>query len=235
MGRHSRPNDAARRLQHRGQPCDGAHRQGEEDPPHGDRRGRRFADRQRLQRLHGPLRLRYDRARQRHGQDDPRSGRQDLVLHHCGLRVRHATPEGGDEDRRGRRRQGRGLREGAARNVGLLVLPLAGARLGSAGGRPRQRGRRFQQFLEGRARIRPHRHDEARGAPRLYHRHPRSRPRDGAGPLPHRRLVLGPQRQGPGLQQALLRQDGRNADLQPGGLLLRDVDLPQRCQGRRRD
>ena len=58
---------------------------------------------------------------------------------------------GGDQGRRGRRRQGHRRGESPALNVGLLVLPVAGARVGGAGGRPRQRRRRFQQFAEGRA------------------------------------------------------------------------------------
>ena len=77
-----------------------------------DRRRGRIAHRQGLQRLHGPLRLRYDGARQRHGQDDPGSGRQILVLHHRGLCVRHPASAGGDQGRRRRRRQGRRLRAG---------------------------------------------------------------------------------------------------------------------------
>ena len=48
-------------------------------------------------------------------------------------------------------------------------------------------------------------------------------------------LVLGPQRQDPRLRQALLRQDRRRADLQPGRLLFGDADLSQRRQGRRHD
>ena len=78
-------------------------------------------------------------------------GGKILVLHHGGLCVRHATPAGGDQGRRGRRRQGRRLGARAALNVGLLVLSVAGAGVRGAGGRPRQRRRRFQQFAEGRA------------------------------------------------------------------------------------
>ena len=66
-------------------------------------------------------------------------------------------------------------------------------------------------------------------------RHPRDRPRDGAGPLSDRRLVLGPERQEPRLRQALPRQDRRHADLQSGRLLFGDADLSQRGQGRRHD
>ena len=117
MGRHQGAHHAARRLQHRREPGARADRQGEEDSPVRDRRRRRLADRQGLQRLHGPLRLRYDGARQRHGQDDRGSGRQILVLHHGGLCVRHAASAGGDQGRRRGRRQGRGLRQGAARDL----------------------------------------------------------------------------------------------------------------------
>ena len=73
MGRPRRPDDAARRLQHRRQPRHGRRRQGKEDPVLRHRRGRRLADRQGLHALYGPLRLRHDRARQRHGDDHPRT------------------------------------------------------------------------------------------------------------------------------------------------------------------
>ncbi len=72
MGRHQGAHHAARRLQHRREPGARADRQGEEDSAVRHRRRGRIADRQGLQRLHGPLRLRYDGARQRHGQDDRR-------------------------------------------------------------------------------------------------------------------------------------------------------------------
>ena len=53
---------------------------------------------------------------------------------------------GGDQGRGSRRRQGRRRGESAALDLGLLVLPVAGAGFRRAGGRPRQRRRRFQQF-----------------------------------------------------------------------------------------
>ena len=67
MGRPERPDDAARRLQHRRQPGDERRDQREEGAVLRHRRRRRVADRQGLHALHDPLRLRHDRARQRHG------------------------------------------------------------------------------------------------------------------------------------------------------------------------
>ena len=93
MGRHRRPDDAARRLEHRRQPRDVGRGEGEEDPVLRHRRGRRVADRQGLHALYDPLRLRHDRARQRHRQDHSRRRRQELVLPHRGLRLRQATGE----------------------------------------------------------------------------------------------------------------------------------------------
>ena len=58
---------------------------------------------------------------------------------------------GGDQGRRSGRRQGAGLGQDAACNLGLLVLPAAGAKFRRAGGRPRQRRRRLQQLAQGRA------------------------------------------------------------------------------------
>ena len=102
MGRHRRHDDAARRLQHRRQPGHVRRGQGEEDPLLRHRRGRRLADRQGLHALYDPLRLRHDRALQRHRQDDPRRGRQELVLPHRRLRLRQATG-GGSHARSSRR------------------------------------------------------------------------------------------------------------------------------------
>ena len=92
-----------------------------------DRRGGRLAHRQGLQRLYGALRLRHDLARQRHCDDDARSGRQDLVLPHRRLRLRHPVATGGEQRRHRRRRQGAGRRARAAGDVGLFVVPAAGA------------------------------------------------------------------------------------------------------------
>ena len=75
MGRHQRADNAARRLQHRGQPRHGRRVEGKEDPVHRHRRGGRVADRQGLHALHDSLRLRHDRARQRNRQDHCRGGR----------------------------------------------------------------------------------------------------------------------------------------------------------------
>ncbi len=102
--------------------------------------------------LHDPLRLRHERARQRHGQDHPRRGRQELVLHHRRLRLRQAA-RGGRLRRRegGRRKRGR-RRARAARHVRFLLLPPAGAGVGRAGARPRQRRRGLRPI---RSRLRP--------------------------------------------------------------------------------
>ncbi len=89
--RPRRRHDGARRLQHRRQPRHERGRQGKEDPVHRHRRRRRLADRQGLHALYDPLRLRHDGARQRHRDDDPQAGRQELVLPHRRLRVRHAV------------------------------------------------------------------------------------------------------------------------------------------------
>ena len=59
-------------------------------PLHRHRRGRRVADRQGLHALYDPLRLRHDRARQRHGENHSRGRRQELVLPHRRLRLRQA-------------------------------------------------------------------------------------------------------------------------------------------------
>ena len=59
-------------------------------------------------------------------------------------------------------------------NLRLLLLPAAGAEFGRAGARPRQRRHRLLQFAEGRQRIRHRQDDEAGGAARLPHRHPRA-------------------------------------------------------------
>ena len=64
-----------------------------------------------------------------------------------GTQLQQAATQG----RRSRRRQGPRLGESPAINLGLFVLPVAGAGVRGAGGRPRQRGRRFQQFAQGRA------------------------------------------------------------------------------------
>ena len=90
-----RHDDAARRVQLRRQHRDVGRGQGEEDPVLRHRRGRRVADRQGLHPLHHSLRLRHDRARQRHRQNDPRRGRQELVLPYCGLRFREAIEKPG--------------------------------------------------------------------------------------------------------------------------------------------
>ena len=136
-----------------------------------------------------------DRARQRHGEDDPQTGRQVVVLPHRRLRLRHAAAERRDQRGDRERRHGGRIGAGAARNFGLRLLPVAGAEFGRAGSRPRQRRHRLLQFAEGGQRIRHRQDDEAGGAARLPHRHQRHRPRRGPGPLSHHRLVLGPQRQ----------------------------------------
>ena len=166
MGRHRRPDDAARRLEHRGQPRHVLRGQGEEDPVHRHRRGRRVADRQGLHALYDPLRLRHDRARQRHRQDHCRRGRQELVLPHRRLRLREATGGGGHRCRQGGRRNGGRRRSRAARHVGLLLLSPPGAGLRRASARPRQRRRRHVELAQGGGGIRPHQDDEARGAAR---------------------------------------------------------------------
>ena len=73
MGRHRRLTMLLGGSNTGRQPGDVRRGQGEEDPLLRHRRGRRLADRQGLHALYDPLRLRHDRARQRHRQDDPRS------------------------------------------------------------------------------------------------------------------------------------------------------------------
>ena len=124
MGRHGRADHAARRLQLRRQPRFERSRQGKAHPVLRHRGRRRLADRQGLHALHDPLRIRHDGARQRHGQDDPRTGRQELVLSHRGLRLRHATRERSGERREGGRRQRRRRRAGAAR-APPISLPIS--------------------------------------------------------------------------------------------------------------
>ena len=66
VGRPERPQHAARRLEHGRQHRHGEGRGGEEDAVLHHRRGRRLAHQRGLHRLHRALRLRHDRARQRH-------------------------------------------------------------------------------------------------------------------------------------------------------------------------
>jgi branched-chain amino acid transport system substrate-binding protein len=54
---------------------------------------------------------------------------------------------------------------------------------------------------------------------------------DRAGPVPHDRLVLGPQRRHPCLVEALLREDEEGSDHEPGRLLLGDPALPELGEG----
>ena len=68
-------------------------------------------------------------------------GRQELVLHHRRLRLRQAARGGRVGHREGGRRQRRRRRARAARNVRLLLVPVAGAGVGRAGARPLQRRR----------------------------------------------------------------------------------------------
>ena len=81
---------------------------------------------------------------------------------------------------------------GAARDVGLLLLSAAGARLGRASARPRQRRHGHVQLDEGGVGIRPHQNDDARRLAGF----PLRRSRDGASDRPgsgaDHRLVLGP-------------------------------------------
>ena len=165
MGRHVRPDHAARRLQHRRQPRHGERRQGEAHSLLRHRRRGRFPHRQGLQPLYDPLRLRHDRARQRHRQDHPRGRRQELVLPHRRLRFRHTARKHRLEPRQGERRDRDRRRARAARHLRLLVLSPAGAGVGRAGARARQRRRRHGELDEGRLRIRL---DQDRCGPRRF-------------------------------------------------------------------
>ena len=235
MGRHRRTDDAARRLQHRRQPRHVGRGQGEEGPLLRHRRGRRVADRQGLHALHDPLWLRHDSAFQRHRQNNPRRGRQELVLHHRRLRFREAT--GGDSQRTrqgGRRNRGR-RRSGAARDIGLLLLSPPGAKLGRAGARARQRRHGHLELAQGGGGIRPDQDDEAGGAARVPLRRPRARARNRAGPRADHLVVLEHERHDAGVRQPVLRKDEEDADLPPGRLLFGDARLSQRGQGGRLD
>ena len=132
------------------------------------RRRRRLADRQGLHALHHPLRLRHDRAFERHRQNDSRRRRQELVLHHRRLRLRKTI--GGDSlrSRQGGWRNRDRRRSGAARDVGLFLLSPPGAKLRRAGAGPRQRWHGHVNFAQGGGGIRPDQDDEAGGVARLY-------------------------------------------------------------------
>ena len=212
-----------------------AGRQGEEDSVLRHRRRGRLAHRQGLHALHRPLRLRHDRARQRHRDDNSQRGRQDVVLPHRRLRVRDAIAG------RRRARRHREWRKGLgsvraplatsdfasyllqAQNSGAQVLGLANA------------GPDFSNSLKAANELGITKDDEAGRPARLHHRHPRARPRDGARTLSHDRMVLGSRRQDPRLRQALHGQDRARADDDPSRLLFRDDHLSQRRQGRRND
>ena len=121
----------------------------------------RLADRQGLHALHRALRLRHDRARQRHRNDHSQRGRQDVVLPYCRLRLRLAIAR---RRRAGRHREWRNRRRlcaRAARDFGFRLLPLAGAEFGRAGARPRQCGPRLHELAEGGQRPWRSKDDEA--------------------------------------------------------------------------
>ena len=112
-------------------------RQGEEHSVFRHRRRWSFADRQGLHALHDTLRLRHDGARQRHGEDDPRPGRQELVLPHCGLCFRDTARERSRQRRQGERRLRRRRRARASRHLRFCLLSPAGAGIRCTGARPR--------------------------------------------------------------------------------------------------
>ncbi len=104
-----------------------------------------------------------------------RTGRQELVLPHRGLRFREATGSGRHGGRQGRRGKRGGRRPRAPWDFGLLFLSSPGAGLGRAGAWPRQRRRRHAKLAQGGVRIRPHQDDEARRALGVPHRRSRGR------------------------------------------------------------
>ncbi len=175
MGRPRRSDHGARRIEHRRFHRDVDDRQGKEDAVLRDRRRRRLADRQGLHSLHGALCLRYDGARQRHRDDDGETRRQDLVLPHRRLCVRHPVAGSRGESRGSQWRQGdrRGAR--AAVDLRLLELSAAGAELRRPGAGARQRRQRLHQLDQGGRRVRHRQDDEARRAARLHQRHPQPR------------------------------------------------------------
>ena len=114
-------------------------------------------------------------------------------------------------------------------DLGLLLVPAAGADLEGQDHRPGQCRRRHDQRHQAGGRVR-HRlgRPEPRGPAGLHHRRARARPQGGAGPDPHRGLVLGRQRRQPRLRQGVRRgQQGQHADHGPGGRLFLGHALPQ--------
>ena len=156
MGRPRRPDHGARRLQHRRLARHVDRREGKEGAVLRDRRGRRFADRQGLHALH--VHYGYDTTALG-------NGTATAILNQGGKSWFFLTADYafgtqlaaiGRARRQRRRRQGARRRARAARHVGLLVVPAAGAELGRRCRRPRQRRRRLRQLAEGRQRVRHH-------------------------------------------------------------------------------
>ena len=167
-----------------------AGRRREEDAVHQHRRGRGQPDQRAVHAVHGPLRVRHDGAREGHRFRGDEAGRQDVVLPDRRLRVRQGAGKEHVGRGEGERRPGARRSASSAVGVGLLVVPVAGARVEGAGARPRQRGRRHDQLDQGRQGIRHHQDDEDRGAADLHHRHPQPGTRNDARPRRDGQLVL---------------------------------------------
>ncbi|CAA9209125.1 MAG: ABC transporter, substrate-binding protein (cluster 4, leucine/isoleucine/valine/benzoate), partial [uncultured Acetobacteraceae bacterium] len=180
---------------------------------------------------HRALGVRHLHAGQVHRRRDGQGGRGHLVLHHRRLRLRPRAGARHHQLRPRRGRQGAGQRPDALPwDLGLLLLPGAGAGEPGQGGGPRQRGAGHDQLHQagGRVRADAPRH-QAGGAADVRGRRPRPRPPDRAGTGDDRELLLGPERPHAGADPTRpLAADGQPA-AQHGHCrqLLRRAALPE--------